>query len=109
MISSQVCCSTGLFPAAFETSFGGVLRVLAACNPGILGETLSSGIQKENFQTSSNELLISASVVAVRSSGITLELCTKSQLILAGLPGKGVTSPIAAGKALTGSQAGPGS
>lgn len=45
MISSLVYCSTGLFPAAFETSFGEVLRVLAASNPGILGET-SSGTQK---------------------------------------------------------------
>lgn len=73
MISSQVCCSIGLFPAAFETSFGGVLRVLAACNPGILGEMLSSGTEKENFQISSNELLISGFIVPVCSTGITLE------------------------------------
>lgn len=109
MISSRVWCSTGLFPATFETSFGGVLRVLSACNPGILGETLSCGTQKENFQTGSNELLISGFIVPVRSAAIALERCVNSKLILAELGGNGVTSPIGAGKVLTGSQTGPGS
>lgn len=80
MIISRVCCSTGLFPAAFETSFGGVLRVLAACNPGIVGETLSCGTEKENFQTSSNELLISVFIVPVRSPGITSEHSIKQPI-----------------------------
>ena len=52
--------------------------MLADCNPGILGEMLSSGTWKKNFQISSNELLISSFTVPVCSPGITSECCVNS-------------------------------